>query len=462
MPPRPPAALLTGLLLFAIAVFGIAARPVIAAPFIDSAGRRVMLPDRPTRILPVERSAEVLVYVLAPDKLAGLERLSGPGAGPSGGVRPPVLRFGPDATPESVAAAAREYRADLIVDAGPVTPERAAFADAVQQRSGVPYILVYDGFNRLQQTLITLGHIFGVRERADDLRLFAEYDITRLRGRELIQSSDSRPRVYYAMGPDGLTTALPGSPSGAAIDEAGGINVAGKLGRGTLARISREQLLDWNPDIILVADRRFYDALLRDRAWRGLSAVREQKVYLEPNEPFGWIDNPPGINRLIGLYWLSSLFYRGELRQELRPVTCEFYEKFYHRRLTNAQLDALLRTAGEPTPGPAAATRGRRVPGLGAAPPSAPGGVPIVPGADLGVPGGSAGVDLPVFAEQPDALCTIPGVSTPITNTPPLPGGPGLPAPPVGRMRQPGTGGLSNSPPAGLPVLPGSPAAPSP
>lgn len=470
MPLRLPVALLTGLSLLAMGSLGIAVQPAGAAPFIDSAGRRVELPEHPMRILPAERDAEVLVYVLVPDKIAGLEPLRGEAARVPGRARAPALHFGPEATPESIAEAAHRYRADLIVDAGPITPERAAFADAVQQRSGIPYILVYDGINRVQQMLVSLGQIFGVRQRADELRLFAEYDISRLRGRQLIQPTDDRPYVYYALGPDGLTTALPGSPAGGAIDEAGGINVAGRLGHGTLARISRDQLLSWNPDIILVADRRFYNALLRDRNWRGLRAVREKHVYLEPSEPFGWIDNPPGINRLIGLYWLSSLFYRGDIRQELRGITCEFYDKFYRQRLTNAQLDAMLIPAGEAPPAPAfSPAGGYRMGGLGAAPAvgqsgaaSDAGGVPTIPGTELGGPAGPNVPELAAVSDQPDALCTIPGVAVPVTNAPLLPAEPGLPAVPRGRIRQPGAGGLPSSPPPGTPALPELPPAPNP
>jgi iron complex transport system substrate-binding protein len=29
-------------------------------------------------------------------------------------------------------------------------------------------------------------------------------------------------------------------------------------------------------------------------------------VLVEPEEPFGWIEEPPSINRLLGLAWLSE------------------------------------------------------------------------------------------------------------------------------------------------------------
>src|SRR5439155_18681064 len=183
-----------------------------------------------------------LVFVLAPDKLVGLSRLPErstllPGAG-----RLPLIGWRPRSGPESMAATAQQLGADLIIDASPVTPTTAAFANAVQQQSGIPYILVDDSFARIPTILRSLGANLGAGERAIDLSVFAEHAIAGMRGRLLIRPVNTRPHVYYARGHDGLSTALPGSPAGAALDEAGAINVAGVLGRGGEVTVTREQL----------------------------------------------------------------------------------------------------------------------------------------------------------------------------------------------------------------------------
>jgi len=131
MLPRSPAALVAALL-----VLILGALPVRAADFVDAAGRRVFLPPVIQRVMPAERNAEVLVYVLAPDKLAGVERgpmRRGPG-------RMPTLMWRTRSNPASMAETARQLRPQLIIDAAPVTPEAAAYADQVQQMTGIPYI----------------------------------------------------------------------------------------------------------------------------------------------------------------------------------------------------------------------------------------------------------------------------------------------------------------------------------
>jgi hypothetical protein len=141
------------------------------------------------------------------------------------------------------------------------------------------------------------------------------------------------------------------------------------LGRGALTRVTREQIFGWNPEIIIAQQRSFYDALQRSSTWRGLAAVRSRKVYLAPADPFGWIDDPPGVNRTIGLHWLLDLFYPDLSQQDLRAVARDFYQLFYGVQLTDRQVEALIRPA---TNNAVATSRLATVPILGAEPPPMP------------------------------------------------------------------------------------------
>jgi len=335
----------------------------------------------------------------------------------------PVVGWRAGPNPAGMAATARRLHPDLIVDAGPVNPERAAFVDEIQRQTGVPYILVDDSFARMPAMLRSISVVLGVAARGKDLAIYAEHAITALRGRLLIRQPDARPHVYYGRRADGLETALPGSPSGATIDEAGAINVAAPRGRGQTVAVSREQLFDWNPEIIIAEQRSFYDAVRRSPAWRRLAAVRNKRVYLAPASPFGWIDDPPGFNRLIGLYWLSTLFYPDNTQEDLRATVCDFYDKFYGIKLTNGQLEAMVGPAGVPVQTQNAPAE--PLVGLGAAPPSSLSGVtPGTPGAPSTAPGaaGTPSTALggpPISAKpSPTALCSAPTGMQALTGPP--------------------------------------------
>jgi iron complex transport system substrate-binding protein len=387
MPLRSPIAWMTILVLALLAGSG------RAAGFVDAAERYVMLPDRIGRVMTANPAADVLVFVLAPEKLMGWSAPLSRGQRaylPAKFARLPIVGGAVRPNPAETVQVVARMRPDLIIEAGPVTPEAAARADQIQQQTGVPYLVLDNGIQATPHTLRIIGALFGAAERGNDLGKYADYAVDALRGRLLIAPADERPLVYYGRGPDGLEAGLGGAQAMADIDQAGVINVAARLGRGELTRVTRDQVINWNPAIIIAQQRSFYDALLRSTAWRGLIAVASKRVYLAPADPFGWIDDPAGVNRIIGLYWLAGLFYPDQYQEDLRTNVREFYDKFYRIKLTDRQLEALVRPA-ESRAG--ASQRQIGVPLLGAEPvpfpnPNAPAPTARPPGrGGLGAPG---------------------------------------------------------------------------
>jgi len=368
-----------------------------AADFVDSAERYVLVPDRIGRVMAADQAAAVLVFVLAPEKLVGWSRpLSREQRAllPAKFARLPVVGHLTGPNPTAAADAVARLRPDLIIATGIVSPEAAALADAIQQQTRIPYIILDGSIQRIPDSLEIVGAMLGVGERAQDLAHYTRTAIDNLRGRLLITESTSRPLVYYGRGPDGLETGLARSQAMADFDQEGVINVAARLGHGELTRVTRDQIFAWDPAIIIAQQPGFYTALQRDRAWRGLAAVAKKRIYLAPADPFGWIDDPAGVNRIIGLPWLTALFYPDVYQEDLRANVRDFYDKFYGVKLSDRQLEALVRRAeaqpGEtrrpidvpllgaepvPLPGPSYAPQGRP-PGRGGSPGSLPSPLP--------------------------------------------------------------------------------------
>ena len=46
----------------------------------------------------------------------------------------------------------------------------------------------------------------------------------------------------------------------------------------------------------------------------------QRRVHLSPQLPFGWVDYPPGVNRLIGPWWLANLVYPQLFPDDLAPT----------------------------------------------------------------------------------------------------------------------------------------------
>ena len=396
MPLRSPAAWMAVLLLLLFPGSG------RAATFVDATERYVIVPDYIGRIMTVSPPADVLVFVLAPEKLVGwstpLTRAQRAYL-PAKFARIPTVLGAASPNPAETAQAVARVRPDLVIECGPVSPEAAARADQIQQQTGIPYIVVDNSIQTTPHTLRTIGAMLGVGERGDDLGKYADYAIDALRGTLLIAPADERPLVYYGRGPDGLETGLGGSQSTAALDQAGVINVAARLGRGGLTRVTRDQILAWDPQIIIAQQRSFYNSLLHSAAWRGLAAVANKRVYLAPADPFGWIDDPPGANRMIGLYWLTALFYPSQYQQDLGANVIDFYNKYYGVKLNEKQVEALVRPAiGNLQPAGGQVP----VPLLGAEPVPLPSTAPNAPAPAPGNrPPGRGGLGVPAMPAPP-------------------------------------------------------------
>jgi iron complex transport system substrate-binding protein len=313
------------------------------AGMLDGAGRTVPMPARVTRVFPAGPPAAILLYTLAPELLIGWPRANRPQERelllPEIGGRPEVGRItgrGNTANLEAVLA----HQPDLILDVGSLDATYTSLADRVQQQTGIPYALFDGRLQSIPQNYRTLGALLGRSSQGNELARAAD-DIMELVTRRIGEiAMERRPRVYYARGPRGLETGLGDSINVESI-ELLARNVAAET-RGGLATVSLEQVLLWNPDVIITIDQDFAAAVRRDPAWASMPAVRNDRVHLTPQLPFGWVDFPPGVNRLIGLPWLARILYPELFPEGIREPTRRFYRRFYHVDLTDPQLDRVL------------------------------------------------------------------------------------------------------------------------
>jgi iron complex transport system substrate-binding protein len=321
----------------------LAPRYARAATVSDSAGRTVPVPARVERVFPAGPPAAIFLYTLAPDLLIGWPRANRPEERefllPDVGARPGVGRItgrGNTANLEVVLA----LKPDLILDVGSINPTYISLADRVQQQTGIPYALLDGRFDGIPLGYRTLGALIGRREQGEGLARDAEGTMKTILQRVDSIPAEQRPRVYYARGPRGLETGLGGSINVETI-ELVARNVAGET-RGGLANVSIEQVLLWNPDVIITIDQDFAANIWNDTAWTPVAAVRARRVHLSPKLPFGWVDFPPSVNRLIGLWWLAKILYPDLFPEDLRALTRDFYSRFYHVTPSDAQIERVL------------------------------------------------------------------------------------------------------------------------
>ena len=309
----------------------------------DDSGRALQVPAKVQRVFPAGPPSAILLYTLAPTLLLGWPRANRPEECvymlPDICWRPEVGRItgrGNTANLESVIA----LKPDLILDVGSTSATYVSLAERVQQQTGIPYALLDGRFLSLSTTYEKLGRLIGRPGDGADFADYCNMTLGVITNRIAFVPAEKRPRVYYARGSRGLVTGLGGSINVETI-ELLARNVAGET-PGGLANVSIEQVLLWNPDVIVTIDQDFAANVRSDPAWASLAAVKNGRVHLSPKMPFGWVDFPPSVNRLIGLWWLGKILYPDLFKEDLRELTRDFYEKFYHVKPTDAQVDHVL------------------------------------------------------------------------------------------------------------------------
>ena len=325
----------------------LAPRLALAAGVTDATGRSLPIPDKVQRVFPAGPPAAILLYTLAPDLLLGWPRANRAEECaylmPEVCDKPTVGRLtgrGNTANLENVL----KLKPDLILDVGSTRATFVSLAERVQAQTGIPYALLDGRFDAIPETYHKFGALVRRPEAAKKLTDYAEHTLKTISGRIADIPHDKRPRVYYARGPRGLVTGLGGSINVETIEMLAQ-NVAGAQ-HGGLANVSIEQVLLWNPDVIVTIDRFFAATASSDPGWAALPAVRAGRVHLSPKMPFGWVDFPPSVNRLIGLWWLAKILYPSRFPEDMTELTREFYTLFYHRMPTPEQIAHVLAGRG--------------------------------------------------------------------------------------------------------------------
>ncbi len=322
------------------------ASPALARAVTDSAGRMVEVPDTIAHVFAAGPPASTLLYTLAPQDMVGWVGAPRPAEkqylAPATRDLPQLGRLtgrGDTLNLERLIAA----KPDIVVDFGTINDTYRSLADRVQAQTGIPYLLVDGRFANTPQALRLLAGVLGVKERGEALAHAAEETFAAVDRVLAAVPEAKRPRVYLARGPEGLETGSRGSINTEIIERVGGVNVVeGLREKGGLVRASPEQVIAWSPDTIVTLDRAFRDTVAQQPAWAFVPAVARGRVFLSPNLPFGFIDAPPSVNRLIGLRWLLHRFYPAEATGDERAEVQSFFRLFYQIDLDDAALDRLL------------------------------------------------------------------------------------------------------------------------
>lgn len=316
----------------------------------DSAGREVEIPLEITKIAPSGPLAQIVLYTVSPDKLAGRAADFSDEAKQYidekyWGLPKFGQFYGKNASLNMEALIAEAP--DVIIDIGEAKKTVKEDMDALQEQLNIPVIFVEATLPTMADAYEMLGDITGEKEQAGKLADYCRAEIGKADQNAAAIADSDRKSVYFGLGDDGLHTNAKGSIHADVIERIGAVNAADveAVSSGGGSEVSFEQVLIWNPDLIIVDSGKLYDTLTTDSMWQELEAVKNGKIFKIPTAPYSYMSSPPSVNRMIGIEWLGNLVYPEIYTSDIREEVKSFYQLFYHIDVSDDELDSILKDA---------------------------------------------------------------------------------------------------------------------
>ncbi len=237
-----------------------------------------------------------------------------------------------NANPESIL----EVEPDMVL-----TVSWQQTPDKLQQQMNVPVVCVR--LNLYEPSIRFLANILGAKSRADEICGYYTDRIDSIRDALQGMPKEKRTRVYVAGGDGLMSTYGAESTWHYEILDAGGVNVAAGLKGGGAHGMSMEQIMLWDPQVVIL-DASCPDdvaTVLSDARWKGISAVKAKRVYrASPGLVGPW--GRPHLESALARVWLADKLYPEVLDLDMLAEARTFYQRLYGREFSDSELKEIL------------------------------------------------------------------------------------------------------------------------
>jgi iron complex transport system substrate-binding protein len=335
------------ILMVLVFVIGVACiPPVFAVPdntqgsvqsVTDLADRTISIPDPVTRITCLHPIPTYMAWRLAPDKLVSIDMVSK--------SRVYLLPHSEQEAFKSLPETGVFFKGlnvEQVIGLKPdvvVSMTKDPNLEKIQESLHIPVVAVKkDTIEDYEPSFRFMGTILGNEKEGNELADYWHDTITRVKEASAKIHDDQKVKVFYT----GATVeSVPGSATimSSIVRDAGGIPYAdavtleGDKTNEAIA-ISPEDILKWNPDVIIAQNEKVYEEITTSSVWKDTEALKTGRVYCVPKYEF-----PDGITSIIGLIWVAETLYPDQMEFDVSAEARTFFEKFYHvTDLTDEQI----------------------------------------------------------------------------------------------------------------------------
>lgn len=248
---------------------------------------------------------------------------------------------------------------ELLATRPDVVSTTGGAANVAKLRSaGLPaLVMTFTSYRSLQQSIALAGDIYGgeSRRRASAYNDYLDGKLRLVRSRLADLPPSQRPTVVHIASYPPLV--IDGGPSimGEWIALGGGVDAASAVS-GPHVGITMEQLLAWDPDVLIVetpggdqalvagSGKSVVEALSRAPGWQQLRAVRNARVHINPQGMYPW--DRYGPEEALQIQWIAKTLHPERFRDlDMRVEARHFYQAFFGYAMSEPDLDQVLQVS---------------------------------------------------------------------------------------------------------------------
>ena len=210
---------------------------------------------------------------------------------------------------------------------------------------GIPLVnCMFKTFDEMKKSIELTAQVLGGDAPSIAKKYNAELDQVLADAKEKTDKLSDSDRVSVMHGNSVYTLTIDGTDT--IIDDwikaAGGKNAVTESTKGNAsAKFTMEQVVAWNPDVIITGKADEVDQILNDPNWASINAVKNKQVYVNPKGVFGW--DRYGVEELLQIQWASAtlhpeLFTSLDINQKVK----DFYKTYLNYELTDSDVELIL------------------------------------------------------------------------------------------------------------------------
>jgi iron complex transport system substrate-binding protein len=305
----------------------------------DMAGRQVEIPAKVSRVVSLSSDITLAALTLgAGDRLVGVDSYSM--------EKENFARIYPAVQDLPAVGTFFDVNAESVLLADPDVVLTVAWhhdPDKTQDTLGIPVVCIDADYYR--ESLELMAQVLGGESQARAAELIAYYEEKMAAIQDAIADvpEAERTKVYIAGSGGFLSTFGRESEWQFELADIGAVNVAADIVGGGSHEVSVEQVLLWNPDVIILDDT-CGDSLadvLADPRWQSVAAIQTGRVYRAPT---GFMDTygRPHIESVVARIWEAGICYPDLVDFDVAAEAADFYSRFFGVTVPQAEIEALL------------------------------------------------------------------------------------------------------------------------